>query len=56
MGKLFTNLYINTFVDVVYTTHILHILLLQQGDIETNPGPPKEKIKNLSCCHWNVFA
>ena len=22
-------------------------------DIETNPVPPKEKLKNLSCCHWN---
>ena len=28
--------------------------MLQHGDIETNPGPTKEKIKNLSCCHWNV--
>ena len=26
----------------------------KQGDIETNPGPQKEKTKNLSCCHWNV--
>ena len=32
----------------------MHVLLLQHGDIETNPGPTKEKIKNLSCCHWNV--
>ena len=23
-------------------------------EIETNPGPQKEKTKNLSCCHWNV--
>ena len=28
--------------------------MLQHGDIETNPGPQKEKTKNLSCCHWNV--
>ena len=41
-------------VDVVCSTYILHILLLQCGDIVTNPGPQKEKIKNLSCCHWNV--
>ena len=29
------------------------ILLLQNGDIAKNPGPPKEKTKNFSCCHWN---
>ena len=28
--------------------------MLQHGDIEINPGPKKEKTKNLSCCHWNV--
>ena len=43
-----------SFVDVVYSTYFVHILLLQHGDIETNPGHQKEKIKNLSCCHWNV--
>ena len=32
----------------------MQILLLQNKDIETNLGPPKEKMKNLSCCHWNV--
>ena len=27
----------------------------QHADIETNPGPQKKKkIKNLSCCYWNV--
>ena len=30
------------------------MLLLQHGDIETNPGPQKEKKKKFSCCHWNV--
>ena len=30
------------------------LLFLQQGDIETNPGPEKETIKNLSCFHGNV--
>ena len=43
-----------TFIGVVYSTYFLNILLLQHGDIETNPGPQKEKTKNLSCCHWNV--
>ena len=47
-------MYITSCIDVVYSTYFLHILLLQHGDIETNPGPQKEKTKNLSCCHWNV--
>ena len=46
--------YIITFIDVLYSTYYLHILLLQHGDIEINPGPPKEKLKSLSCFHWNV--
>ena len=40
------------FVDVVYSTYFLHILLLQHRDMETNPGPQKEKIKILSCCDF----
>ena len=53
--RSFTNyLYITSFVDVVYSTYFLHILLLQRGDIEISPVPQKEKIKNLFCCHWNV--
>ena len=28
--------------------------MLQHGDIETNPGATKEKIKTLSRCHRNV--
>ena len=47
-------MYITSFIDVVYSTYFLHILLLQHGDIETNPGPQKEKKKNFSRCHWNV--
>ena len=42
----FTNyLYITTFIDVLFSAYFLHVLLLQHGDIETNPGPTKEKIK-----------
>ena len=53
--RSFTNyLYIISFIHVVYSTYFLHILLLQHGDIETNPRPQKEKKKNLSFCHWNV--
>ena len=43
-----------SFVYVVHSTYFLHIILLLQRDIETNPGPQKEKKKNLSCYHWNV--
>ena len=32
----------------------LHLVLLQHGDIESNPGPDKIKLKNFSFCHWNV--
>ena len=40
--KSFTNfLYITSFIDVLYSTYFLHILLMQHGDIETNPGPRK---------------
>ena len=28
--------------------------MLQHGDIETNPGTQKGKMKNLSCYNWNV--
>ena len=51
----FTNyLYITAFIDVLFSTYFLHVLILQHGDIETNPVPTKEKIKNLSFCHWNI--
>ena len=32
----------------------MHVFLLQHGDIKTNLGPTKEKIKNLSFCHRNI--
>ena len=40
--------------NVLYFVYFLHLLLLQHGDIERNPGAQSDKIKNLSCCHWNV--
>ena len=39
---------------MIYSNYFLHILLLQYDDIESNPEPPNEKIKNLSCCPWKV--
>ena len=51
----FTNyLYITLIIDVLFSTYFSHVLILQRGNIETNLGPTKEKIKNLSFCHWNV--
>ena len=44
---------INSF-NVLYFVYFLYFLLLQHGDIERNPGPQSDQIKNLSCCHWNV--
>ena len=32
----------------------LSILILKVGDIELNPGPPKNSHSYFSCCHWNV--
>ena len=53
--RRFTNfLCITSFIDVVYSTYFFHILLLQRGHIENNPGPQKEKTKHLCCCHQNV--
>ena len=40
--------------NVLYFVYFLHLLLLQHGDIEGNPGPQSGQIKNPSCCHWNV--
>ena len=33
---------------------ILFLLLLLQGDIESNRGPKKKKQTYFSLCHWNV--
>ena len=43
-----------SFFNVLHFVYFLHLLLLQHGDIERNPGPQKDQIKYLSCCHWNV--
>ena len=42
------------FFNVLYFVYFLHLLLLQHGDIERNPGPQSDQIKNLSCCLSNV--
>ena len=46
-------MYMTSFVHVVYSTYFLHILLswfLLKPILDLT----KKKIKNLSCCHWNV--
>ena len=40
--------------NVLYFLYFLHLLLLQLGDIDGNPGTQSGQIKNLSCCRWNV--
>ena len=32
----------------------LELLLITNGDIETNPGPKSKNSKYFSCCRWNV--
>ena len=43
-------------INVLSTGYIMHLLLLllQHGDIESNPGSKNKQINNLSCFHWNV--
>ena len=48
MKRSFTKFpYITSFIEVVYSCciYFLHILLLQHGNIETNPGLQKGKLK-----------
>ena len=40
-----------TSFNVLYFVYFLHLLLLQHGDIERNPGGRSGQIKNLSCYH-----
>ena len=43
-------------VNVLSIGYFIHLflLLLQHGDMESNPGPNRKQVNNLSCCHWNV--
>ena len=36
----------------MYSSNLHHLLLLQSGDIEINPGPMKSSRMNFS--HWNL--
>ena len=49
----YSNLKALTILLFFYST-IIFLLLVQHGDIEINPGPPKKQPKYCLCCHWNV--
>ena len=40
------------YILVMYSFNLHHLLLLQSGDIEINPGPMK--CSRLNFCHWNL--
>ena len=40
---------------LIYCSYLfLFLLLLCNRDVESNPGPKKNKEFSISCCHWNV--
>ena len=39
---------------LILTCLFLSLLLLCNGNVESNPGPKKSKEFSLSCYHWNV--
>ena len=46
------------FVSVLYIGYFIHLLqlLLQHGDVESDPGAKNKQVNNLSCCLWNVSS
>ena len=38
---------------ILFYSIFSRMLIMQHGDIESNPGPSK-KHRPLTCCHWNV--
>ena len=44
----------NLFSLVYCLYFFLFLLLLCNGDVESNPGRKKNKESSLPCCHWNV--
>ena len=40
------------YILIMYSFNLNHLLLLQSGDTETNPGPKKSS--RLNFCHWNL--
>ena len=38
---------------ILFYSIFSRMLIIQHGDIQSNPGPSK-KHRSLTCCHWNV--
>ena len=47
------NLDLRKILAIFFCSYFSGKLLIQHGDIESNPGPSK-KHRPLTCCHWNV--
>ena len=47
------NLDLRKILTIFFCSYFSRKLLIQHGDIESNPGPSK-KHRPLTCCHWNV--
>ena len=45
---------IDCFIFNYFVEFFLLLVLLQHGDIETNPGQRTNSYQYLSCCHWNL--
>ena len=47
------NLDLRKIVTIFFHIYFSGDLLIQHGDIKSNPGP-SNKHRPLTCCHWNV--
>ena len=51
--SLILKLDIRKILTIFFYSIFSRMLIMQHGDIESNPGPSK-KHRPLTCCHWNV--
>ena len=51
--NLLLKLEIRKILTIFFYSIFSRMLIMQHGDIESNPGPSK-KHRPLTCCHWNV--
>ena len=51
--SLLLKLDIRKILTIFFYSIFSRMLIMQHGDIESNPGPSK-KHRPLTCCHWNV--
>ena len=52
-SSLLLKLDIRKILTIFFYSIFSRMLIMQHGDIESNPGPSK-KHRPLTCCHWNV--